>query len=285
MNYTINLEKEILTENTAVLEREQVHLDDQKKLDREVEKVLAQADRTYTQDLMAELGFDYKNAEAKKIQDERTAFAVLPQNRIMGLSAIKAVCLKYGLRFLPTRYYKGALDAGIGPKLEEFRALIGGKLPVPAVQEAMSGSAPNPGTGKPQMYIAAPSASFALQPIPKDPLLFCRLSMDKFFLLHKWGNDLTKKETENHDIRDSNWNSPTIEVERHLYTQAYANWAASTHVSGLSNVWPGTTGNSFTVTSGGPSWTTSLLASNSTAQNFTNQAINQAVAQAVAFPF
>lgn len=207
---TINLEQEILRENTSVLASEQKHLDEQAKLDAEVEKVLATADATYLESIMSELGFDYKLAEAQRISQERVTFSKLPQNRIMSLGAIRSTCIKYGLRFLPTRFYKGSLDAGIGPKLEEFRQAMGGKLPtIQGIEVLQAPQLNNPvGRDKTQMYIAAPSASFALQPMPRDPLLFCRLSLDKFFLLHKWGSDLRTADVRKGEIDTFNWNSP-----------------------------------------------------------------------------
>lgn len=159
--------------------------------------------------MLGELGFDYKLAEASKLKAERLQFSALPQNRIMSLGAIRKVCLKYGLRFLPTRFYKGALDSGIGPKVDEFKALLG-SLPTITEPEIMQDTLAAIGAGLParsQFYIAAPSESFAITLAPKDPLLFCRLSFDKFFLVHKWGADLKEKDVAKHDIHSRNWNS------------------------------------------------------------------------------
>lgn len=210
---SINLETEIIRRNRAVLEKEQVSLDEQKKLDAEVDRVLQNADAEYRNGLMSELGFDYKLAEAQAIQQERDSFSNLAADRIMDADAIKAICIEYGLRFLPTRFYKGALDAGIGPALESFKVSMGGKLPVVKERELMrSASDAIPST--PQFYICAPEESFVLRPVPKDPLLFCRLSAKKLFLLHKWGSDLDPKEAEARKgkITESNWNADTKEV-------------------------------------------------------------------------
>lgn len=255
---TIDLEQEIIRENNSTLASEEKHLSSQAKLDAEVDKVLANADAAYKQGLMAELGFDYKLAEAQKIIIERLSFASLPQNRIMSYEAIKATCLKYGLRFLPTRYYKGALDAGIGPKLEDFKAKLGGSLPMVNDVELCGGGAKAEMTGKTQMYIAAPSESFHLQPVPRDPLLFCRLTGSKFFLIHKWGADLLKKDTEKHDIRDHNWNSPFQTVEDRDYQSAMNSYigtinstsqrlASSGQLQNANQFWPGSSGSSYTI--------------------------------------
>ena len=39
-------------------------------------------------------------------------------------------------------------------------------------------------------YVLAPFSVFDLKDINKDPLLFAKIGEDKFYLIHKWGNDL-----------------------------------------------------------------------------------------------
>lgn len=204
---TINLEQEIIRENESTLAVEQTHLDAQAKLDAEVEKVLATADEKYREGLMSELGFDYKHAEAVKIRQEREMLARFPSNRIMSKDAIKATCIKYGLRFLPTRFYKGQLDAGIGPAVEAFRMYCGGEFPKINATELCSEAFYGTNTGTVQFYIAAPASEFVLKPKPQDPLLFARLSLDKFFLIHKWGDDLKTGDIRKGQTDQSNWNS------------------------------------------------------------------------------
>ena len=207
---TINLEHEIIRENETTLAAEQVHLDAQAKLDAEVDKVLAAADEKYREGLMQELGFDYKHEEAVKIRQEREALARFPSNRIMSKDAIKATCIKYGLRFLPTRFYKGMLDQGIGPAMEAFRTYCGGKFPKIEASELVEGNnvlGSGVGHDRPQFYIAAPAREFVLQPRPQDPLLFARLTLDKFFLIHKWGDDLKTAKLRKGDTDQWNWNS------------------------------------------------------------------------------
>lgn len=207
---TINLEHEIIRENETTLAAEQVHLDAQAKLDAEVDKVLANADEKYREGLMQEVGFDYKHEEAVKIRKEREMLSRFPSNRIMSRDAIMATCIKYGLRFLPTRFYKGQLDQGIGPALETFRTYCGGEFPKIEAPEMLEGNRPVPyGAFEPraQFYIAAPATEFVLQPRPRDPLLFARLSLDKFFLIHKWGDDLQTADIRKGQTDSLNWNS------------------------------------------------------------------------------
>lgn len=204
-NMIIDLEREIVCQNTVTLAQEEKHLDAQRKLDFEIAKVESKVAEAYKAGVMSELGFDYETAEARRIRRERTDFAALPQNRIMSTAAIKATCLKYGLRFLPTRFYKGALDAGIGPAVENMKALLGGKLPENV--ELLSGYDHSASPAKPCFAIAAPSEAFALQPRPVDPLLFLRLNPIKWFLVHKWGDDLKTADIRKGKIGEHNWNS------------------------------------------------------------------------------
>lgn len=209
MNATIDLEKEIVRENTATLLQEQKHLDAQAKLDNEVAKVQGKIADAYKAGIMSELGFDYNLAEARRIRNERDQFAKLPQNRIMSTDAIRKVCVKFGLRFLPTRFYKGALDTGIGPAVEQVKALLGGTLPLSGQTEQLDNytGAVSASQDKVQFSIAAPSEAFALQPRPVDPLLFLRLGQLKWFLVHKWGDDLKTGDVRKGEIGEHNWNS------------------------------------------------------------------------------
>lgn len=219
---TINLEIEILRENTATLAKEQAELNEQAKLDEQVNKVLQGADESYRDGLMDELGFEYKRQEAQKIIAIRNVLAPFPQNRIMSKDAIRATCIKYGLRFLPTRFFKGQLDEGIGPAMEKYKSYCprGEAVTFQNTPEILNDGVVNlwgrPEQGRvkdgPQYYIAAPATEFVLQPVPKDPLLFARLTFDKFFLIHKWGTDLVLRDVFKVTTKE-NWNSIYEETE------------------------------------------------------------------------
>lgn len=216
MDTVINLETEILRENDATLASEQVELAEQAKLDAEVDKVLQSVDEQYRVGLMEELGFDYKRAEAQKIIALRKALEPFPKNRIMSKEAIRATCIKYGLRFLPTRFFKGQLDACIGPALAQYKGYCPGGQPISfqSLEEVLNdGVAPwtmvhaRHVVDGPQYYIAAPADQFVLQPRPRDPLLFARLTFDKFFLIAKWGDDLKTGDIRKGQTTSENWNS------------------------------------------------------------------------------
>lgn len=97
---------------------------------------------------------------------------MIKNDRIFSLSEIKKIAINYDLRFLPTKYYKGDIPSDLSLKISEAKENLGDNC-----------------TG---IYkILAPENSFELQAIPKDPLLFVSLKNGQFYLVHKWGNDLS----------------------------------------------------------------------------------------------
>ncbi len=91
-------------------------------------------------------------------------------NRVFNLKTIQEICVRYRLRFLPTKHFKSnfpydaiieinSLEKKLQTKIENFK-------------------------------IIAPSKAFDLENINKDPLLFAQISEDKFYLIHQWGKDL-----------------------------------------------------------------------------------------------
>jgi hypothetical protein len=180
MNTKLNLAHAMIAENRKALVRENAVIIHQQNLDREVEKLLAEVrEDSQKAELLSTLGMDYKLAEAKQVEERRNKWAHLPQERIFTRDAIRAVCVRYGLRFLPSSLYKGALDEGIAAAVEDLKAKNGGRLPT-AIRFRGDG-----------FFIAAPKESFALQARPVDPLLFCDLGDGQYYLVHKWGTDLS----------------------------------------------------------------------------------------------
>lgn len=94
----------------------------------------------------------------------------LDPHRIYHLDTIRRSCIKYRLRFL---------DAG----------LFKGEIPSQAVhairQLERNSDAPLLG-----FKVMAPASRFRLCDSEIDPLLFVPLGGDRFYLVHKWGNDL-----------------------------------------------------------------------------------------------
>lgn len=91
--------------------------------------------------------------------------------RIFTKSEIKDVAVSYGLRFLDIHYYEGSVPSDI-------------LLSMKKVEKEND-------VNHPSYYILAPKESFNLQVKPKDPLLFLLLKDNTYYLVKKWGNDLS----------------------------------------------------------------------------------------------
>ncbi|MGY6562107.1 MAG: hypothetical protein ACXITV_08370 [Luteibaculaceae bacterium] len=98
-------------------------------------------------------------------------FDKLETDRIYHISAIKTICWKYNLRFLPSGYFVNEF-----PKeaLDELKHLT------------------NTGTFDfRNLQIIAPAKLFQLEDANEDPLLMAPMGNGYYYLIHKWGNDLT----------------------------------------------------------------------------------------------
>lgn len=96
--------------------------------------------------------------------------ARLDSDKIFDISAIKSLCTKYRLRFLPTKYFKADFP------IEAMRA-------IKDIEQENCTEIKN-------FMIIAPSGLFKLEDANKDPLLFVPLENNRFYLIHQWGNDL-----------------------------------------------------------------------------------------------
>ena len=94
---------------------------------------------------------------------------------------IKNLCIKYRLRFLPSKLFKGNID---GEVLEKMQAFEDSDMFRTKIHKEGS-------QNETYYYIVAPSKSFELQKKPKDPLLFCYAGDGLWYLVCKWGNDLS----------------------------------------------------------------------------------------------
>lgn len=104
----------------------------------------------------------------------RTEPLALPDaepERIYSLEAIRELCIKYRLRFLEGACYKGAVP---GPALYGMRQ----------IERRIGYSVTN-------YMVMAPSAQFKLCDSEVDPLLFVPIGHDRYYLVARWGNDLS----------------------------------------------------------------------------------------------
>ena len=94
----------------------------------------------------------------------------LESNKIYHISDIKKTCIDYRLRFLNFKYFKGDIPVDAKTKVKIFKN--------DHRQNILD------------LKIMAPSKLFKLKNAD-DPLLFTSLGNDYFYLIDKWGNDLS----------------------------------------------------------------------------------------------
>jgi hypothetical protein len=97
-------------------------------------------------------------------------FDQLDSHRIFHINQIKTVCIDYRLRFLDLKYFKGNVPKEGIEKISEMEK---------EHQTTLDG-----------FKVMAPSVLFRLKKTD-DPLLFVPLGNDYFYLIHKWGDDLS----------------------------------------------------------------------------------------------
>ena len=97
-------------------------------------------------------------------------FDLLESHKIFHLDQIKEVCIDYRLRFLDLKYFKG-------------------NVPKEAIAK-ISALEKNHDTALDNFKVMAPSVLFRLKKAD-DPLLFVPLGNKYFYLIHKWGDDLS----------------------------------------------------------------------------------------------
>lgn len=91
--------------------------------------------------------------------------------RVYSAGALRDLCVRYRLRLLPAGLYRGELP----------RQAIGA---VRALEAAH-------GTVLRGFHVMAPARRFQLCDADGDPLLFVRVEDDRYYLVHRWGSDLS----------------------------------------------------------------------------------------------
>lgn len=164
---TIDLEKELLKQNKKVLSA------------RELLRVAEYEKQTHlvSNQILERLGMNETIKRGKSIKEDANKKAAetqkFNQERVFHISQIESLCMKYYLRFLPIKYYKGSVDEHLPYKIGTFELAHGVRL------------------NQETTHIVAPKESFRLEERPKDPLLFYKINEKYFYLVHKWGNDLS----------------------------------------------------------------------------------------------
>jgi hypothetical protein len=91
--------------------------------------------------------------------------------KIFSMRQIERICITYRLRFLDSKYFKQEFPYEAISRINEFEKKYNTKVK--------------------RFKIIAPDKAFNLEDCNKDPLLFAQLDNDRFYLIHKWGNDLS----------------------------------------------------------------------------------------------
>jgi hypothetical protein len=110
-------------------------------------------------------------SEGNTTYDNLFVFDLLDASKIFHISQIKAVCIDFRLRFLSTALYKSTIPEEAISKIKHLE-----KQHCTTLQGFM---------------IAAPSNQFHLENYD-DPLLFAPIGNGYYYLIHKWGNDLSR---------------------------------------------------------------------------------------------
>ncbi|MFD0933190.1 hypothetical protein ACFQ0R_11340 [Psychroflexus salinarum] len=97
-------------------------------------------------------------------------FDKLESSEIFHIDQIEQICVNYRLRFLDSKYFKG-------------------KLPYEAISKIKTLEEEHE-TNLKGFKIMAPSKLFKLENAD-DPLLFAPIGNEYYYLIHKWGNDLS----------------------------------------------------------------------------------------------
>lgn len=95
----------------------------------------------------------------------------LDHERIYKLKEIESICIKYRMRFLSSEMYQPELPYEVIQKLKHLESETGQKFD--------------------SFKIVAPAEAFQLQDCEKDPLFLINLGLDKFYLVHQWGKDMS----------------------------------------------------------------------------------------------
>lgn len=107
--------------------------------------------------------------ESSTIANEFT-FDLLETNKIFHINNIKSICIDYRLRFLESSLFKNDIPEEAISKIKNLEKTH---------QTTLDG-----------FKIMAPSKLFHLKNFD-DPLLFVPIGNDYYYLIHKWGNDLS----------------------------------------------------------------------------------------------
>lgn len=98
---------------------------------------------------------------SEQFANESTSFSV---------ESIRAIAIKYRLRFLPSNRFQGEIPQEAISKIRRLEDKSGQRLE--------------------EFYILAPAKKFRLGDCNEDPLLFVPVNNGKYLFIHQWGGDI-----------------------------------------------------------------------------------------------
>jgi hypothetical protein len=185
INFKVNLETELLKQNKRVI------VPDDLLVIAEAEKL---AQIPTAQQVLKRLNMEHNLAQGQSLMEaantEKAALGRFNQQRVFHISQIESLCKKYHLRFLNPKLYKGTIDPELVNKVTTFEVAY---LQPKGLQnlEHRYYSQEEISCTQNNTMIMAPASSFKLQERPKDPLFFYKINQNYYYLIHKWGNDLS----------------------------------------------------------------------------------------------
>ncbi len=169
----VNLETELLKQNDSNLEAQNLVI-------KEAESILSE-NKEEQFNLLINAGLAHSLLDYAAINAKKERNSKFDKRRIFTEDQIKSLCIKYGLRFLPTKYYAGTIHPETHLKIKQFNDEYNEKL-----------TRHDGASWRYEQYsIVAPRSAFKLEKFPLDPLLFIYIGDDMYYLIHKWGEDLS----------------------------------------------------------------------------------------------
>lgn len=141
--------------------------------------------------ILKDMGLDHNIVQLEKLKEEEIEIKALEsKGHTFHEKEIKEMAVKYGLRLLPSAFFKGDIDLEMASKARRY------------MDEHEGGY--NAYIAQNNFYILAPIEFFQLEQIPKpkpipkvheDPILFYRPNnnQDYYTVVYKWGEDFTFK--------------------------------------------------------------------------------------------
>jgi len=134
------------------------------------ENILKQVQKVFERDNLYETSVKEALENSKKDQNNSFDLELLETNRIFHINDIQKTCIAYRLRFLESSLFKSEIPQEAINSIKQLEK--------------------KHSTSLKGFMIMAPSKLFKLENYD-DPLLFAPIGNGYYYLVHKWGNDLS----------------------------------------------------------------------------------------------